>query len=108
MLTRTHKTMTAVIEHVLFLDVETLSALDMPQVGVSRYVTHRSTQIRCVCYAADAGPVKLWLPGDKVPAEVRRAASQSGWIVVAHNAGFERSILEQILTPRHGWPEIDL
>ena len=52
--------------------------------------------------------MKLWTPGDAVPAEFREAAINPSWIAVAHNAAFEMAIEELLLAPRFGWPAIPL
>ena len=87
----------------LFYDVETRSRVDLKKVGAYRYAGHESTEVLCVGYARDDGPVKIWMPGDPVPKDVARHI-ESGGLCVAHNAAFERQIHTQILGPGHGWP----
>ena len=60
----------------------------------------------CVAFARGDGPVDLWLPGQPIPDVVLRAATNPGCRWIAHNAAFERAILEHVLTPRHGWPVV--
>jgi len=83
------------------LDIETRSLLDLRKVGAARYARHQSTDVWCVGYAIDDQPVQIWLPGEPVPEAIAAAD-----VIVAHNAGFERTILEHILTPRYDWPAI--
>jgi DNA polymerase len=88
----------------IVLDVETRSTLDLKKVGAARYAAHPSTDVWCVAWALDDGPVQLWIPGDPVAAEIADASE-----VIAHNAGFERAIFRHILTkPPHYWPDIPL
>jgi len=87
----------------IVLDIETRSTLDLKKVGHARYAAHPTTDTWCLCYAIDDQPVQLWRPGDPVPVEIATAD-----MIVAHNAGFERAILQHILIPRYGWPEIPL
>jgi DNA polymerase len=94
------------IKHVLFVDAETYSELDVGLVSYVQYARHPSTRPLVVAYGVDDGPVRLWHPGDGVPREVRRAAAGLDWIVVAHNSGFDRTIATEILAPRFRWPII--
>jgi DNA polymerase len=91
------------IKHVLFVDAETYSELDVGLVSYAQYARHPSTRPLVVAYAVDDRPVKLWHPDDPVPAEIRRAAARPDWIAVAHSAGFDRTILAEILAPRSRW-----
>ena len=89
---------------ILIRDYETLSTLDLPDVGAWRYSQHASTDVWCCSYAVDDGPIELWLPGDPVPAAFTEAANNPDWLVAAFNDGFERLVEQHILGPRYGWP----
>jgi hypothetical protein len=78
-----------------------ISTVKLGKVGASRYAEDATTDVRCVALALDDGPVRLWFPGDPLPAEVSEAT-----IWIAHNAFFERCIFRHILVPRYGWPDI--
>jgi DNA polymerase len=93
---------------VLFHDIESRSTTDLKAVGVHRYATDPSTEVLCLAYAVDDGPVQLWKPDDPVPVEFFTAASDPGWTIVAHNDAFERAISQCILEPRFGFPAISL
>jgi DNA polymerase len=93
---------------VLFRDYETRSTLDLTKVGAWKYAGDVSTDVWCVAYAVDDGPVKTWLPGQPIPEEFQIAATDPDWVVVAHNDSFERAIEERILGPRYGWPLIPI
>ena len=56
-------------QHVLHRDYETRSRAILKIVGAQRYAADPSTEILCICYAADSDPIKLWRPGDPVPME---------------------------------------
>jgi DNA polymerase len=93
---------------VLIRDYETKSALDLTKVGAWRYSTHASTDAWCSNYAVDNGEIKLWTPGDPVPAEFIEASNNPEWLAVAFNDQFERLIEKHIMGPRYGWPEIPI
>jgi DNA polymerase len=93
---------------VLVRDYETRSTLDLRRVGAWRYSRHASTDVWCCAYAVDDGEIKLWLPGDPVPAEFTEAAANPDYLVVAFNDGFERVIEQHIMSPRYGWPLVPI
>lgn len=88
---------------ILHEDVETRSTLDLRKVGAQVYAQHPTTDVWCVCYAFDDGPVRVWVPGEPVPPDVCEHV-QAGKTVAAHNAAFERLINNLILGPRYRWP----
>src|SRR3974377_13404 len=90
--------------HVLYRDIETHSTLDLTDVGSWRYAGDPSTDIWCVAYAIDDGPVQVWIPGQAIPEEFHVAAREPDWLIVAHNDAFESAIEQRILAPRFGWP----
>jgi DNA polymerase bacteriophage-type len=89
----------------LFCDVETRSTASI-DVGAHRYAAHPTTEVLCIAYAVDDGPVKIWRLGEPVPQVFFEAARDPRWRVVAHNAEFERAIMRHVLVPRHGFPII--
>ena len=94
--------------HVLHRDLETRSTINLRKVGAAKYAANASTEVICVAFAADADPVRLWLPGDPVPPEFIEAAADPSWIVCAHNDAFESAIEQHVLAPRCGWPIIPI
>src|SRR5262245_22032101 len=94
--------------HVLFRDYELRGELRLNIVGPYRYCSDQATEILVAGYAVDDGPVRSWVPGDDVPAEVVEAASDPAWLVVAHNDAFETQVEQQILSRRHSWPTIPI
>jgi DNA polymerase len=96
--------------HVLHRDFETRSRVILKSVGAYKYATDPSTEVLCCAYAVDDEPVRLWTPGDPVPAVFFEAATATdpAWIVAAHNDAFETAIEQYILAPRHGGPVIPI
>lgn len=88
-------------------DYETRSWVDLKKFGSWRYMRHPTTDIWCASYAVDNEPVKLWLPGDPVPAEYEEAAMM-GAETWAHNCAFEIEVEKHIAAPRYGFPEFEL
>src|SRR5215467_1763078 len=91
-------------------DVETRSAAKLGKgkegVGARAYAEHPTTEILCVGFARGNGPIETWVPGQPIPEVVLAAAADPHCSWVAHNAAFERAILERILIPRYGWPVV--
>lgn len=87
------------------LDFETYSELDVTEVGSWRYAEDPSTEVLCLSWSIDDGPVELWLPGDPLPPALR-AAIEAGATMDAHNTQFERAVWEAIMVPLYGWPEV--
>ncbi len=87
----------------LSIDCETRSATDLIAQGHYNYASCPTTEVICMCYSVDNGPVEVWHPGDPVP-EVFHAETE----FYAWNAAFERAIFDYIMTPDHGFPEIPL
>lgn len=69
-----------------FHDFETRSTCDLKKAGAYAYGRHPDTEVLCLAYAFDDGPIKLWLPGDPLP----EVYEDDFW--VAHNVGFEMAI----------------
>jgi len=91
----------------LHLDFETRSAVTaLGKAGVWNYSHHPTTDVWCACYAIDDGPIRVWLPGEAVPRDLREALKRG--TVVAHNAMFEWHIIEFICAERYGWPTVEL
>src|SRR5262245_2313585 len=93
---------------ILFRDFETRSTLQLPAVGAWRYAGDATTDVWCIGYAVDDGPVQTWVSGQPIPEAFQIAATDPTWIVVAHNDAFESAIEERLLGPRYGWPLIPI
>jgi DNA polymerase len=73
----------------IWLDFETRSECDLKTAGVYNYARHGTTEVLCMSYAIDDGPVNTWRPGEPMP----RLDGQ----IRAHNAAFERLIFWHVL-----------
>lgn len=89
----------------LHLDIETYSEVDLRAAGVYRYAEHPSTEILCFSYAFDDGPVMDWKPGQPLPVEVVEHVRNKGEFR-AHNAQFERIVLNGTAGKKIGFPHI--
>src|SRR5262245_23341381 len=106
--TQQHLSTAATTTHILHRDIETRSRVALKIVGAQRYAADPSTEILCICYAANNDPIKVWRPGDRTPSEFVLAAQNPNWIAVAHNAAFEIAIEKSILSTRYGFPTIPI
>ena len=81
---------------ILFTDTETRSRLDI-NVGTDRYT--RAAQCMIVTYAFATGSAKIWLPifGEPCPQDLRDALDDPEFLIVAHNAVFDRLIYARAL-----------
>ena len=96
------------VEHTLYRDYETRSALDLQEVGAHIYAKDPRTEVLCMAYAVDDEPISIWAPGDAVPPAFLEAAKDDTWVVSAFNDRFERSIESFLLSPKYGWPSVPL
>jgi hypothetical protein len=94
--------------HVLYRDYETRSTIDLAKAGAWKYAAHPHTEVLCCAYAVDDEPPQIWTPKNPIPAVFVEAACDPAWLVVAHNAQFERAIEELLLHPRYGWPLVPI
>jgi len=85
---------------IIHIDFETKSSAPLPEVGSWKYATDPTTDIICMGYAVDGGPVMVWEPGQDVPA----VFDTSGALFVARNALFDFAICYNIAVPRYGFP----
>lgn len=87
-------------------DYESRSAAELKDVGVFVYAEHPTTDVWCMAYAVDDGPVNLWVRGQPCPPEYLECARNPDWLAVAHNDQFEACVEEFIMAKRYGWPII--
>jgi DNA polymerase len=75
----------------LFVDIESRSVVDLLKVGVYPYAEHPSTRLNCVSWSIDDGPVSTWYPWrEAIPDALLIAFIDEDFLLVAHNASFER------------------
>lgn len=84
------------------LDFETYSAIDIRKVGAHRYARHPSTEVLIACfYLPEIDDIVTWLPRtEKMPVKLRRYI-ESGGVIAAHNANFERLVYQHALKRMH-------
>ena len=91
----------------LHLDIESYSECDLKRAGAYRYAEHPSTEVLCFAYAFDDELVDLWTPGEPLPPRVVEHIKSRGQ-VRAHNAQFERVVLNGVAGQKIGFPFIDI
>lgn len=98
------------------VDFETRSHLPI-KVGAWKYSRHFSTEVMCLSWCLDDGPVHLWHPAyahlgieEEGAEELQELfdAIASGCLVEAHNAFFEQCIWMNVCEPWLGWPAVPL
>ena len=90
---------------VAFIDFETRSTVDLKKSGSDVYARHPSTQIMCLGWALDDGPITVWRRGDDSPVALMDHV-RDGHPVVGHNVGgFEFPIWNHA-GKKLGWPDL--
>jgi DNA polymerase bacteriophage-type len=91
----------------LEIDFETRSDVNIKTHGAYIYFASPHTKALMASYKIDGGPKKRWRYGQPCPPDIR-AHIEAGKPIRAHQAGFERGLMQQVLAPREGWPMPDL
>ena len=80
----------------LYLDLETYSATPIKN-GVHRYA--EDAEILLLAWAINDSPVQVWdaTAGIRAPAELRDALRDPACTLVAHNSGFDRTVLNHVI-----------
>lgn len=91
----------------LHIDFETQSEVELTKRGLHNYATGHRTNILCMAYAFDDGPIQLWIKGQPFPADLLDALL-SGDLFFAHNAAFEHMIWNEIGVKKYGWPKLPI
>ena len=81
-----------------FIDVETLSSVDIKDSGTNKYIESPDFEILIIGYALDDGPVDIvdLAQGEEMPEEFEEALLDPECVKVAHNAVFERLSFKRI------------
>ena len=87
----------------IYIDFETRSKCVIQKTGAWRYSEDPSTDVLCMAYAIDKGPVELWMPGEAFPFTTRNMLEHK---IEAHHSFFERSIWTNVMVPKYGWPRV--
>ena len=116
----------------LHLDIETFSECDLKKAGLYRYAEHPSTELLVVCFAFGDDPVNTWVPRATLPPEIQQAMHDhhnehggefilgtlvpfelagylpGGGVTRAHNAEFERTILNGVAGQKVKFPKTEI
>jgi len=80
----------------LYIDFETRSKADLPNVGAHKYAMDASTQVLLTAYAFDDDEVNV-CEFDNIPDEIIKALTDNEVLKIAHNAEFDMSIFKYTL-----------
>ena len=88
----------------VYIDFESRSQISIWDSGAYRYAEDATTEILCLAWAIDNGPVKGVLRGKQLQDAIPElnALIKEGAEFHAHNAYFERCIWKFCLTPKYG------
>ena len=89
------------------VDFETRSTVDLKRTGVYRYAQDKTTDVWCMAYAFDDADPKVWRPVDELDPELVEYVKNGGELR-AWNANFERTIWNDILAKKYGWPKTEV
>lgn len=94
----------------VFFDYETRSPTDLRKTGAHRYARDPRTDVMCMAWAVDDGPIKIWRPldGDPHPVDFIELMLDPNTQFIAHNAQFEKLITDHVCTARYGWPALPI
>lgn len=90
----------------IHIDFETRSPVDLKNATTHIYATHPETDVHCMAYAIDDGPVWFWKRGEPFPYDIAVEMDDLEVKFVAHNAHFELHIWNEICHKRYGWPPL--
>ena len=85
------------------IDIETFSTVDLPKTGVYRYAEDQSTEVLCIAYAVNDGKISLWAPGMSLEPLIALVNDPVS-VLAAHNASFERIVLNGAAGKKIGFP----
>lgn len=86
----------------VYFDTETASEVDLGEAGAYAYAMHPSTRVLVAVLIVDDGEPVMWRWGSPPPPT---PVGAEWW---AHNAAFDRTIYNEVLVARCGWPPIPL
>lgn len=82
----------------LVLDFETRSEADLKKLGAHKYAEDPSTEVLCLGWKLGDTPARVWAMGRPFPEDLKWILQNQKITIVAHNAGFERAILNFVLS----------
>ena len=91
---------------IMWLDLETYSRADLKHTGAYRYAEDPSTEITLFGYAFDDEPAQVWdlTQGGPMPERIAQALDDPEVTFIAHNSGFDRTVLKAVCDARFGDP----
>lgn len=94
------------MDNLLFLDCETTSRCDLPELGLGRYLAEPTTRAYCFTFRLPGmASTDLWTEGAPVPRQLCQHIERGG-LFVAHNAPFDFWIWNAVMRRTHDLPEI--
>tara|TARA_R110000824_G_scaffold20858_8_gene78216 strand:- start:1386 stop:3404 length:2019 start_codon:yes stop_codon:yes gene_type:complete len=84
----------------LYLDLETRSECDLIFHGLRRYAEDATTEVICMAYCFDDGEVFFWWSNETFP-QIVSDYFKAGGPIMAHNAEFERHLVEWVMSNDH-------
>lgn len=101
----------------LTIDWETRSKIDIRKTGPWPYAEHESTDILCLALKPDDEPPRFWVNPDiywhvQIPGNLQQySVSEEGAcalineapVIEAHNAAFERAVMEKVAIGKYWW-----
>lgn len=91
---------------IVSIDFETRSRVDLKKSGVHPYAMSTSTDILCIAWAVDDGPVQCIKGAES--SELHELAENEDAVFSAFNAGFEQAIWLNIMCERYGYAPIPI
>jgi len=95
----------------LYIDFETRAIVDLKKTGAWKYSLDENTIPLCLGYAINDSPIKILNRVEILeapPKEILDILSYENMFTVAHNAGFEYAIWNNILHKRFNWPYLPI
>ena len=90
------------------LDFEAGSEEDLKLTGSWEWSKHPSTQVICLAFCVDGGPIVTWTPNYRDHEKVLIFAVKKSAELHAWNAPFEYGMWNNIMVPMFGWPEVPI
>ena len=86
---------------IVSIDFETRSKVDITSYGLDKYARDPSTEVLCMAYSIDGGPVELYTPDQTIP----QFMYQNDVTFYAWNAAFEFNIMKHVLQLPVKWEQ---
>lgn len=75
--------------------------------GLENYAHDPTTDVWCMAYCLDDGPIELWTPDQLPPFELFEHMERGG-LVAGHNVNFEVNIINKVMAKKYNWPKIKI